>query len=150
MEIVEVLMLAAIVVALFGARSWEWVDCFYTRRETKKILKENLEQLKKDLVRIRDERNSSVKRDNDKIFFGKTCISEISGYSFLFTDLLVPKAREIRLSRYIKTIKFFNHYRINVTTIESRYTESSQNSWLTLGSVNILIDYLEGAIREFS
>ena len=148
MKISDWITLCAVLVALFGPYTWKWVNNCIKKKQIRAIMKTNFEQLRSDLVRIRDKRNT-VRKDNDNVHFDKTSISEVGGYSFLFTDLLLPNTTDLKLSKYPSTITFFNHYRINIETIKSRYTEGSQTGWLTLRTVNNLLSRLEKAINEF-
>jgi len=140
----------AIVVALFGERIWRRVDSKNKKREAVLIIRKNLEQLRADLLRIRDERNSSAKSDGDTIIFNSTSFSEVNGYYFLFSDLLLPNMEHFGLSKYPATIEFFNHYKINMETVRKREEDRTGTGSLTLATVNKLVKRLEGAIQEFS
>ncbi len=142
------LTLIAILAALFGERLWKHFDKNAKTKQAKVIIKKNLEQLKFNLLRIRDER-SQAKKDTDSVFFDVTSFSEINGYYFLFSDLLLPNMEELELSKYPATIDFFIHYKINMETIRKRAENSSFTPALTLGTVNNLVQRLEAAIQEF-
>ena len=150
MKISNWLTLVAILVALFGERIWRYFDTKKKKAEARVIIKQNLEQLKSDLLRIRDVRNAGKKNDTDNIIFNSTSFSEVNGYSFLFSDLLLPNMEQLELSKYPATIEFFNHYKINIETIRKREEDSVGTGVLTLGTVNNLISRLENAIGEFS
>ncbi len=141
-------MLVAILVALFGERIWRFYDNRSKKKEARAIIKHNLEQLKSDLLRIRDERNSDKKKETDMIVFNSTSFSEVNGYYFLFSDLLLPNLVQFELSKYPATIEFFNHYKINMETIRKR--EQDTTGTLTLATVNKLFERLENAIKEFA
>ena len=113
MQISDWLTLSAVLVALFGGRLWRFCDNRRKREEARAIIKNNLQQLKSDLLRIRDERNSDKKKETDIIIFNVTSFSEVNGYYFLFSDLLLPNLVQLELSKYPATIQFFIHYKIN-------------------------------------
>jgi len=144
------LTFVAILVALFGERIWRFLDSRSKKKEAVAIIKHNLEQLRSDLVRIRDERNAGRTNATDAIIFNSTSFSEINGYYFLFSDLLLPNLDQFELSKYPSTIEFFNHYRINIETIRKREEDRMGTGALTLATVNKLIERLENAIKEFS
>jgi len=110
------------------------------RRIIKKILISNLSQLESNLVIIRG-KDDGERNPMDRITFDKTSISEIEGYYFLFTDLLIRYPVENKLDEYPKTIEFFNHYKINTTTAKSK-------GHLTLGTVNNLLMRLKESRQE--
>lgn len=58
------------------------------RNEARKIIKYHLEQLKKDLLNVRDKR---AQTKPDWIFFNDTSFSETKGYYFLFFRLIIAK-----------------------------------------------------------
>ncbi len=149
MGISEWLTLIAILVALFGERIWRYFDANTKKIEVRLIIKQNLEQLKADLLRIRDERNAEKKKDTDNIIFNSTSFSEVNGYYFLFSDLLLPNIEQLELSKYPATIEFFNHYKINMETVRKREEDHAGTGVLTLATVNKLISRLENAIDEF-
>ena len=149
-NILNWLTLVAILVALFGERIWKYFDKKAKIKQSKIIIKKNLEQLKSDLFQIRDKRNPTAKKDTDGVLFGVTSFSEINGYYFLFSDLLLPNLVELELSKYPATIEFFNHYKINIETIKRRAEDVPDGGILTLATVNKLIQRLEAAIQEFA
>jgi len=150
MKISDWLTFFAILVALFGERVWHCVDNHRKRKEAKVIIKSNLEQLKRDLLRIRDERNRGKINNTDRIIFDGTSFSEVNGYYFLFSDLLLPNLDKFELSKYPATIEFFNHYKINMETIRKRQLDNRTGiGFLTLATVNRLLERLENAIKEF-
>ena len=150
MGIGQWLTLIAILVALFGERIWRYFDTKKKKTEVRLIIKQNLEQLKSDLLRIRDVRNADKKSDTDSIIFNSTSFSEVNGYYFLFSDLLLPNIEQLELSKYPATIDFFNHYKINIETIRKRDEDRVGTGTLTLATVNKLISRLENAIGEFN
>lgn len=150
MKVGNWLTLIAILVALFGERIWRYFDTKKKKTEARVIIKQNLEQLKSDLLRIRDVRNADKKNDTDSIIFNSTSFSEVNGYYFLFSDLLLPNIEQLELSKYPATIEFFNHYKINIETIRKRDEDRVGTGALTLATVNKLISRLENAIGEFN
>ncbi len=149
MQIGDGIALGAILVALFGQRFWSFYDKNRKKKETSAIIRYNLDQLKSDLLRIRDERNKDKKQKNDQIIFNSTSLSEVDDYYFLYSDLLLPNSDQFRLSKYPATIDFFIHYKINMETIRKREAERAGSGYLTLGTVNKLIERLEKAIEEY-
>jgi hypothetical protein len=150
MRIGQWLTLIAILVALFGERMWRYFDTKKKKTEVRLIIKQSLELLKFNLLRIRDERNSGKNNDTDKIIFDRTSFSEVNGYYFLFLNLLLPNMEQLELSKYPATIEFFNHYKINIETIRSRSENNDGIAALRLATVNRLISRLENAIGEFN
>jgi hypothetical protein len=144
------LTLIAVLVALFGERIWRSIDNRSKKKEANAIIKHNLEQLMSDLARIRDERNAGKTNGTDAIIFNSTSFSEVNGYYFLFSDLLLPNLDQFELSKYPATIEFFNHYKINIETIRKRDEDRVGTGSLTLATVNKLIQHLKNAIKEFS
>lgn len=149
MQISDWLMLSAVLVALFGGRLWRFCDNLRKKKEARAIIKNNLQQLKSDLLRIRDERNSYKKKETDRIIFNVTSFSEVNGYYFLFSDLLLPNLVQLELSKYPATIEFFIHYKINMETIRERESQKAGTGALTLATVNKLLERLENTIHEF-
>jgi hypothetical protein len=143
------LTLSAVVVALFGERLWRLRDNRRKKKGAHAIIKNNLQQLKSDVLRIRDERNRDKNKETDMIIFSATSFSEVNGYYFLFSDLLLPNLVELELSKYPATIEFFIHYKINMETIRKRESEQRDKGGLTLATVNKLLERLENTIREF-
>ena len=141
----DIITFLAVCVALFGPGIWGHLGSEAKRKNLKPIIKSNLEQLKSDITRIIEERNS---HSSDKIVFSATCFSEISGYYFLFQDILIPNAEKLKLKDYPKTIDFFSHYKMNVDTLRARRNEAG-NSRLTRATVELLLERLQKAIHEF-
>jgi hypothetical protein len=83
----------AVLVALFGARIWRFVDNIKKRKETETIIRSNLMQLQSDLMRMIDENKFAA-----TLMFDKASFSEVNGYDFLFTNLLLPNLVEFELS----------------------------------------------------
>jgi hypothetical protein len=133
----------AVLVALFGARIWRFVDNIKKRKETETIIRSNLMQLQSDLMRMIDENKFAA-----TLMFDKASFSEVNGYDFLFTNLLLPNLVEFELSCYPSTIKFFNHYRINMEAIKKRL-ETEGTGHLSMGSLTSMMKKLEAAIAEF-
>ena len=142
-------MLSVVLVALFGGRLWRFCDNRRKKKEARAIIKNNLQQLKSDLLRIRDKRNSDKKKKTDMIIFNVTSFSEVNGYYFLFSDLLLPNLVQLELSKYPGTIEFFIHYKINMETIRERESQQVGTGALTLATVNKLLERLENTIHEF-
>jgi hypothetical protein len=133
----------AVLVALFGARIWRFFDNVKKRKETKAIILSNLMQLQSDLTRMIDENKFAT-----TLMFDKASFSEVNGYDFLFANLLLPNLVEFELSCYPGTIKFFNHYRINMEAIKKRL-ETEGTGHLSMGSLTSMMKKLEAAIAEF-
>lgn len=145
----------AVLVALFGERLWKHIDKIANRERAKAtakaIIKPNLEQLRSDLIRIRDQRNVGNKNDEASwIIFDSTSFSEVNGYYFLFSDVMLPNMELLEMSRFSNAIEFFNHYKINMETIRQRLEEPYAQKGLTLGTVNKLMERLEKTIKELS
>lgn len=153
MELRDGLLLGAVLVALFGPIAWRFLGSFLNNRKIKKeihaILKKHLEQLRFDLLRIRDKRNKGRTEATDRIRFNRVSISEVEGYYFLFSDLLLRELDHLKLSKYPATIDFFIHYKINIETIRKRTSDDGGTGFLTLATFNKLLEYLENAIKEF-
>lgn len=128
----------AILVALFGERLWKYCDNRIKKKEIGAIIKQNLEQLQSKLLKIRI----------DTIAFGHAPSSEIDGYYFLFSDLLLPNVVQFKLRKYPKTIDFFIYYKINMETI--RKNKEATMAGLTHEMVDKLLVRLGDAIKEFS
>ena len=77
MQISDWLTLLAILVALFGERIWRFIDNRKKKNEVRAIIKNNLEQLRADLLRIKDERNSGKTNATDTIIFNSTSLQDI-------------------------------------------------------------------------
>jgi len=142
MNIHDFLTLGAILVALFGARIWRFVDNMRRKQETKTIILSNLTQLQSDLTRMIEDNKFAT-----TLMFDKASFSEVNGYDFLFTNLLLPNLVEFELSCYPSTIKFFNHYRINMEAIKKRL-ETEGTGHLSMGSLTSMMKKLEAAITE--
>ena len=147
MEIRDWLLLCVVLIALFGERLWRCYDKRKMKKEIHAIVKKHLEHLMSDLLRIRDVRNKGKTNNTDKICFDSTSFSEVNGYYFLFSDLLLRKLDQLELSKYPATIDFFKNYRINMDTIGNRVLEG-ETGFLTLATFNKLLEYLEDAIKE--
>ena len=146
MDLRDWLLLSAILVALFGGRIWKFVDARRKRSVVRQVLTQLLENLKHDLLVIRDERNkSSEDQPSAKglIEFSQTSQAEVSHYFDLFKDLVVPNLEELHLPKQSKVIELFDHYRKNIEAINRKRT-------LTLGTVNELIRRVDEAVGELS
>ena len=106
------------------------------------LIKQHLMQIQKDLTQ-------HVRVRNKQAEFNSTLYCEIVVGDFLY-DLLIsnldlfPKVGSIE-----KTVTFFHHYKINMSTVKSRLEASSDNqTFLTEGTYNNLIGYLKDAIEE--
>ncbi len=144
-DVGNILTLVVICIALFGPGIRKLFIDRSKLRHIKPTILSSLEQLKMDLKRIVEERNNNAV---DIINFNKTSYCEISNYYFLFSDILIPNAEQIKLSNYPKTIDFFNHYKINMDTLEARKDDDGASS-LTRATVDLLMQRLENAINEF-
>jgi hypothetical protein len=143
MNLHDFITFLAVLVALFGARIWRFVDNIKKRKETQAIIRTNLMQLHADLMRMIDENKFAA-----TLIFDKASFSEVNGYDFLFTNLMLPNMVEFELSGYPSTIKFFNHYRINMEAIKKRL-ETEGTGHLSMGSLTSMMKKLEAAIAEF-
>ena len=147
----HILTLTAILIAFFGHRIWRSWDNKIKKAHVKVIMRENLKQLKNDFNRIRKERNN----DSPDIKFDPTSFSEISGYYFLFSELLLPNVEQLKLSEYPNTIEFFIHYKINMETIKARQERiiaqgnATKLASLTKNTVDNLLEKLDHSITEF-
>jgi len=139
----------AALIAFLGQRVWTWVDRHNKTKRVKTIMHKNLSHLRKDLLRIRDKRNSPSGDPKQQIKFCKTSFSEVRGYAYLYTEFFLQHINDIDLTKYPNTIEFFLHYRINIETIKSRF-EKLNNGHLRFDSVNILLERLNKTIEEFS
>jgi len=148
-QLTDWITLSAVLVALFGHRIWDIYDNYNKKKEIKAIITSSLTQLKSDLIRIRDERNTP-ENDGSRIKFDSTSFSEVNGYYFLYSELLLPNFVQIELSNYMHTLDFFNHYKINMETIRARAEEKTcGDGHLTLATVNKLLKRLDNAMCEF-
>jgi hypothetical protein len=151
LTIQDILILIAILVALFGERLWKTVDKKNKRKKIKQILLIPLKRLKHDIERIRDERNptNSNRSEKTKIRFNQTSFDEVKNHSYLLTDIIISNVDYLDLPKDSKTIEFFTHYNKNIETLKSRI-EKSGEGYLTLGTVNILLETLDLSIQELS
>jgi len=148
----EILIIAAILVALFGERIWKKIEKGNKKKKIKQILLIPLERLKHDLLRIRDERNPINPNCSDmtQIEFNQTSFDEVKNHSYLFTDIIIPYIDYLDLPKDSKTIEFFTHYNKNIETLKSRIEKAQGEGALTLGTVNKLLERLELSIKELS
>ena len=138
----DIILLFAALVALFGERMWGRLDTRTRRRQLREVLVHSLENLKSDLNRIRNDRNQPA-AENSHIEFDETSISEVSHYFDLFQNLVLPNLEAIRLPRGSRTIEFFDHYKKNVETANSK-------GYLTCATVDRLLERIDEAIDELS
>ena len=144
----DVLLLLAVLVALFGERLWRMVDNSCKRAQLKLAVVQLLKNLRKNVIRIRDKRNQSETGDvdqNKKVLFSSTSAGEISHYFPLMESLVLSNLDILKLPSESKTIDLLDHYRMNIEVLERR-TEKH----LTLGTVNKLIERVDSAISELS
>ena len=141
----NILTLVVICIALFGPGIRKSLANIAKKRQINPIVRMNLDQLKKDLSRIVEKRNNNA---SDKITFSKTSFCEISNYYFLFSDILIPNAEQLKLADYPKTIDFFIHYKMNMDTLKARKDDTGDSS-LTRATVDLLLQRLENAINDF-
>ena len=149
----DLLIIAAILVALFGERIWRWRDKANKRVKITQILLIPLERLKHDLLRIRDERNSgdADRPDTAKIIFNQTSFDEGNNHFFLFTGVIIPYCEILDLPKESKTIEFFTHYNKNIGALKSRINISNNDTGtLAFKTVNDLIERLELSIKELT
>ena len=143
----DILVMIAILVALFGERLWKLWDGHKKQRMLKMVTSQCLANFKSDLIRIRDNRNDSLnsKQTSDKqhVDFSHTSKSEIGHYYDLFIDLIVPNIVTLRLPKNSKTIEFFDNYKKNLEKIKAE-------EYLELGTVNRLLDRVDEALNELS
>ncbi len=149
----ELLIIAAIFVALFGERIWRWLDKKNKRGKITQILLIPLERLKHDILRIRDERNpgNADRPKKTKIIFSQTSFDEVNNHFFLFTDVIIPYSDYLDLPKESKTIEFFTHYNKNIGTLKTRINISHNGTGtLTFKTVNDLLERLELSIKELT
>ena len=148
----EIIMLAAILVALFGEKVWKKIEKGNKKKNIKNILIVPLDQLRKDLLRIRNVRNTwegeGKRPSNTQISFSQTSFDEVKNYFYLFTDIVIPYIDYLDFPKDPKTIEFFTHYKCNIETLKSRIEKNG--GWLTLGTVDNLLTRLNMAVKELS
>ena len=96
----------AVVISLVGPRLWIWVDRRNKATRVKRLMLDNLEQLKNNLIRIRDERNKPSGAPEQRIYFDATSISEIGGYEYLYKSLFINNVSDIDITKYPHTVTF--------------------------------------------
>ena len=147
MTITDWIIASAVLVALFGDRIWRWIDKLHKKSQIKTIINQSLHQLKNDLNKKRTNVDKQVE-------ISETFFSEISGYYFLFADLILPNMQVLNLNKFPKTIEFFNHYKINIEEIRNRFErikgKKEKRSYITMNTFNKLIERLDDAINEFN
>lgn len=136
----------ALVVALFGPRLWKWIDSGAKKEAIDILLFDNLCLLYNLLRRIRYVDNTGERKPDDNVVFIETHISEITGYEYLFKDVMLVQTDVIDLKDYQKVTRFFSHYMINIQTLKSRLDKD--RSKLKSKTVDRLISYLDEAICE--
>jgi len=144
----EVLLLLAVLVALFGERLWRMIDNCRQRAQLKVAIVQLLRNLRGNVIRTRDERNQLKGEGDDreqKVAFSSTSIGEISHYFPLMERLVLSNLDILRLPRESKTMDLLDHYRMNIEVME-RPTEK----FLTRGTVDKLIERIDSAISELS
>ncbi len=114
------------------------------RKQLAALCVEHLKQIHEDLIKHVQIRGSNAN-------FGETQYCEIVVGDFLY-DLITsnieafPNIRSLR-----KTITFFHHYKVNMSTVRSRLDASqNQSAHLTEGTYNNLLNYLKDAIDELN
>lgn len=146
LTITEWIMTVGILVALFGGQIWKWIANIFKRSRINSTIKQHLVLLLKDLLKH--------KEDSGVIEISETTFSEIGGYYFLFEDLVLKNIDVFDVSKYPALIEFFMHYKINMTTINTRFTDKAdkqeQFSHITKNTYNLLIERLDNAISELS
>ena len=125
----------------------EVVEWFRKRSHRKKVAAlsvEHLMQIKNDLV-------EHVIVSDGKANFSETQYCEIVVGDFLY-DLITSNIKTFPdVSSIQKTITFFHHYKINMSTVRSRLDISDNNmAQLTEGTYNNLLNYLQDAIDELN
>ena len=125
----------------------EVVEWFRKRSHRKKVAAlsvKHLMQIKSDLVK-------HVIVSDGKANFGETQYCEIVVGDFLY-DLITSNIKTFPdVSSIQKTITFFHHYKINMSTVRSRLDISANNmAQLTEGTYNNLLNYLQDSIDELN
>ncbi|MTI63258.1 hypothetical protein [Methylophaga sp.] len=144
-DIQDLLLLSAVLVALFGGRLWKYWDDKAKRKQIKKALKQFLESLKRDLVRIADERNENTLNPKQKIVFEQTSIAEVGHYFELMCELVFPNLVLLALPKADNSavIELLDHYKKNIDTASSK-------GHLTRATVTGLLEMIDSAISELS
>lgn len=138
----NVILIFAVLVALFGPRIWKVVDDRRNRESLKAAINQLLESLKTDLIRIRDERNGDLE-EGAKVQFSETSIGEISHYFYVFEDMVMPNLVLLKISKKSSVVGLFDSYRKNIEVCRSK-------GHLAINTVNILISKIEDSIGELS
>ncbi len=132
------------IVALTLREFLEWRKCLSRRRKLSALCVEHLKQIHKDLIK-------HVKISEGNAFFGETQYCEVVVGDFLY-DLFTSNIETFpNIDSVRKTIKFFHHYKINMSTVRSRLdTSNTGSAKLTEGTYNNLLNYLKDAIDELN
>jgi len=144
----DALTLVALLIAFFGPKIWHIADKEKQRDALNVVLFDNLGMLLGLLKRVCEERNPLKKKPNDHIIFSDTCISEVTGFDYLYSDLLLKKIDDVDMKDYQATFKFFTHYLINMQTLKNRHEKGSSS--LMKATVDRLIGFLDDAIQELN
>lgn len=101
------------------------------------------------LKKIREDLQGHVEIHNGNAKFSETQYSEVAVGDFLY-DLITANIDCFgSVNSVRKTINFFHHYMVNMSTIRSRLDGSTHGTAnLTEGTYEKLLDYLDEAIKE--
>ncbi len=114
------------------------------RKQLAALCVEHLKQIHEDLI-------EHVQIRGGNAYFGETQYCEIVVGDFLY-DLITSNIEAFPNIRSLqKTIKFFHHYKVNMSTVRSRLDVSQTPSvHVTEGTYNNLLNYLKDAIGELN
>ena len=130
------------ILALILREVFEWFTTRSHRKKVAALCAKHLKQIKEDLV-------GHVKVINGKANFDETQYCEIVVGNFLY-DLITSNIKTFPdVNSIEKTITFFHHYKINMSTVKARLDASENNTaYLTERTYNNLLGYLQEAIDE--
>lgn len=140
----DILVLAALLVALFGERVWRFRDARRRAEQLRTVIVQMLKNLKQDLERTRGNVTSDETDDQRAIVsFSPTQLAEISHYFYLLQDVIIPNLDILNLPGGSKTIDLFDHYKKNLEA-------AKEKKHLTRATVNKLLGRIDQAIDELS
>lgn len=119
-------------------------------KNAKLVLRNNLNQLKKDILRILEHRdgNKNVTNPKDKIKISITSFSEIKGYYSIYSKLFLSNLDQIDMRKFEMTTDFFNQYKMNIETMKNRI--KNNYSFITLGTMKKLVERLDKSLKEIA
>jgi len=132
------------IIGLFLRELWECRKRLSRRKKLAALCVEHLKQIYEDLLK-------HVNVSGGKANFGETQYCEAVVGNFLY-DLFTSNIEAFsNIHSVRKTITFFHHYKVNMSTVRSRLDASqNQNAQLTEGTYNNLLKYLKEAIDELN